>query len=298
MATSNRLHDSIDSDEELVKLAGGFGFLEGLAWSERAQALYFSDVTGRTRNRWRADTNEIEVIQDPSNISNGMAFAPNGDLFICEHATSSVVLETSTGSRTVASRFRGAELNSPNDVIVGADRSVYFTDPAYGRTAAAGIERRRELDFEGVFRIAPGGGLELVADDFAAPNGLCLSPDYRLLYVNDTPRAEIRMFEVRADGSTRGGARFAADIGTGAGEVDGMKCDELGNVFVSGPGGIWVFAPSGERLGVIAIPEPVGNFAWGGHDWRTLFIGATTTLFRLTTRSAGAHFQTLATPAP
>jgi gluconolactonase len=155
-----------------------------------------------------------------------------------------------------------------------------------------GVEREQDLDFQGVYRIPPGGGeLTLLVDDFAQPNGLCFSPDESLLYINDTDHAHIRLFDVAGDGTISNGRVFAEGIGTGdmsTGElVDGMKCDERGNVWVTRPKGVWVFAPSGEHLGVIEIPENVGNIHWGGPNWNWLFVPACTSVYRVKTMVSG-----------
>src|SRR5438046_1353593 len=175
-----------------------------------------------------------------------------------------------------------------NDVIVADDDSIHFSDPWYGRMPGFGIERERELGFQGVYRIPPDGGdLQLLVDDFEQPNGLCFSPDESLLYVNDTPRAHIRVFDVLPDRTLANGRIFAENIGTGelekGGLVDGMKCDEHGNIYVTGPGGIWVFSPAAEHLGVIEVPESVGNINWGGPDWKTLWIAASSSIYRVRT---------------
>ncbi|MGH3394936.1 MAG: SMP-30/gluconolactonase/LRE family protein, partial [Streptosporangiaceae bacterium] len=215
-----------------------------------------------------------------------------GDLLVCEHVTSSVVRERADGStEVVASQFRGRPLNSPNDVIVKSDGTIYFTDPTYGRTAEFGLKRRVELPFRGVYRVRPGDPEpDLLIDDFGQPNGLCFSPDESLLYVNDTTGALIRVFEVRRDGALAAEQTLLGRIGSGrAGDSnpDGMKCDEQGNVYVTGPGGIWVISPRGQALGVIEVPEKVGNLNWGGPDWRSLFICASASIYRIELKVSG-----------
>jgi gluconolactonase len=217
-----------------------------------------------------------------------MTLDADGNLVACEHVTSSVVREklapdgTAASRETIATHYDGKELNSPNDVIVADDGSVYFSDPWYGRMPVFGVERDRELDFCGVYRLpSDGGELELLVDDFEMPNGLCFSPDRSLLYINDTPRAHIRVFEVRSDGSIVNGEMFFEGIGTGVipeGIPDGMKCDELGNVWVTGPGGVWVLTPDGEHLGTVATPEVCGSIAWGGEDLHSLFLMTSTSV--------------------
>ena len=189
----------------------------------------------------------------------------------------------------LASHYEGTALNSPNDICVRSDGSIYFTDPCYGRYARHGLERPLELGFQGVYRRTPDGDLLLLVDrgSYDQPNGLCFSPDESLLYVDDTPRALIDVFEVTSDGTLGPPRRFFSGIGSGVsaeGVVDGIKCDERGNVWVTGPGGIWVISAAGEHLGVIRVGEKTANLAWGGDDWHTLFVTASSSLYALRTR--------------
>ena len=177
-------------------------------------------------------------------------------------------------------------------MIVARDGSIIFTDPTYGRMPGFGLEREQELDFQGVYRLPAGGGeLELLVDDFAQPNGLCFSPDESLLYINDTTRAHIRVFDVGPNHALSNGRVFAENIGDGdlakGGLVDGMKLDEQGNVYVTGPDGVWVFGTDGEHLGTIEVPESVGNINWGDDDWRSLYIPASTSVYRVRMKVAG-----------
>ncbi len=290
IANSDKLFDLVAEDAEVERLATGFTFTEGPVWHPTGHYLLFSDMPADVRRRWSEAEGVVEVMR-PSNKCNGMTYDADLNLLVCEHASSSVVREYPDGRReTIASHFRGKELNSPNDIVVRSDGSIYFSDPWYGRMPVFGVERERELGFQGVYRIPPGGGeLELVVaeDEFDMPNGLCFSPDETLLYINDTPRAHIKVFEVAADGSLSGGRLFFEGIGTGVieeGIPDGMKCDERGNIWVTGPKGVWVISPQGEHLGVIEVPENVGNLAWGGTDWTWLFLPSSTSLYRLRTR--------------
>jgi gluconolactonase len=290
-AYSDQLHDLVDPDAQVEQVATGFTFTEGPIWMADG-SLHFSDMPADKRRRWHPDEG-VTVLRDPSNKCNGMTRDNDGNLIVCEHVTSSVVREKPDGTReTIASHWQGKELNSPNDVIVARDGAIVFTDPTYGRMPGFGLEREQDLDFQGVYRIPAGGGeLELLVDDFVQPNGLCFSPDESLLYVNDTDRAHIRVFDVGADGSLSNGRIFAEGIGDGdlakGGLVDGMKADERGNVYVTGPDGVWVFAPGGEHLGVIRVPESVGNLNWGDDDWRTLYIPSSTSVYRVRMKVAG-----------
>jgi gluconolactonase len=282
----------VGRDASVSRVASGFGFTEGPIWMAD-QALHFSDIPGNTRYRWHPDEG-VSVVRRPSNKSNGMTRHPDGSLLVCEHLTSSVSRESPDGRiRTViASHHAGHQLNSPNDVIAADDGSVFFTDPTFGRISKDfGEERPCEQSVQGVYRAREGQEAELLLDDFEQPNGLCLSPGESLLYVNDTGRAHIRVFAMR-DGRPQGEGRiFAEGIsrapGRDDGFVDGMKVDEIGNVYVTGPGGIWVFSPGGARVGLIPVPEKVANLNWGGPGWRTLFITASTSVYRLPMNVAG-----------
>lgn len=234
-------------------------------------------------------------VRNPSDKCNGMTYDGDLNLIVCEHLTSSLIRERPDGRREIlASHFEGQELNSPNDVCVRADGSIYFSDPWYGRMAGFGEPRERQLGFQGVFRIpANGGNLELVVerDRYEQPNGLCFSPDESLLYINDSPNALIDVYDVAADGSLANRRGFAQGIGTGelaGGIPDGMKCDARGNIWVTGPKGVWIFNPEGEHMGVVKIPEHVGNLHWGGSDWRTLYVAASTSIYAVSTR-VGPH---------
>jgi len=280
----------VDEHAPVRQLGTGFAFTEGPVWHPLEHHLLFSDMPGDVRRRW--DRAGVREIARPTNKANGLTYDGELNLIACEHATSSVVRLRSDGTREVlASHFEGRELNSPNDVCVRSDGSIYFTDPWYGRMAGFGVERPRELGFQGIYRVPPGAaGAEpqLLADRylFAMPNGLCFSPDERLLYVNDTEQANIRVFDVAADGSLSRGRIFASGIRDTLrpGVPDGMKCDFHGNVWVTAPGGLWVYQPDGALLGRIAIPELAANFHWGGADWRTLFVCASTSLYALDVR--------------
>lgn len=280
----------VERQAQVEQLCTGFRFAEGPIWNQAEQCLYFSDMPGDVRRRWSAKDGVVEV-RNPSNKCNGMTYDAAGNLYVCEHVTSSLVVERPDGTRQVlATHWQGKELNSPNDVVVRSDGSIYFTDPTYGRMPVFGLERKQDLDFQGVYRVATDGTLHREADDFSQPNGLCFSPDERILYVNDTTRAHIRAFDVAPDGRLSGSRVFAADIGTGdydEGVVDGMKCDELGNIYVTGPRGIWVIGPQGKHLGVIRMPEIAGNVNWGGRDWNELYCACSTSMYRVRTKVRG-----------
>jgi gluconolactonase len=188
----------------------------------------------------------------------------------------------------LATHYEGRELNSPNDIVVKSDGRIYFTDPTYGRMPYYGVERPQQLDFQGVYRVDPdGANLTLLADDFSQPNGLCFSLDEKRLFVNDTERGHIRVFDVGADGGLTGGSVWAEVKGEGAGGPDGMKIDSRGNLYCCGPGGLHVFSPEAQSLGVIRVPEVVANFTWGDEDKKSLFLTASGSLYRVRTRTPG-----------
>lgn len=278
----------VDVYAPVGQIATGFTFTEGPLWHPRDNFLLFSDIPGDVRHRWDAKGGIREVMR-PSNKCNGMTYDGSLNLLVCEHATSSLIREFPDGRREVmASHFEGSELNSPNDVCVRSDGSIYFSDPWYGRMPGFGVERPRPLGFQGIYRVRPGGAPQLLVDRtlFDQPNGLCFSPDEKLLYVNDTVQALIRAFPVYDNGTLGPGRVFASGISSElvAGRPDGMKCDAEGNVWVTGPGGVHVFAPDGTLLGQLRIPETTANLAWGGADFRTLFITATHSVYTVPTR--------------
>ena len=288
---SEKIGRLVDENVEVEQLGTGFTFTEGPIWMADG-SLHFSDMPADKRRRWHPDEG-VTVLRDPSNKCNGMTLDNDGNLIVCEHVTSSVVRERPDGTReTLATHYQGKELNSPNDVIVSSDGAIIFTDPTYGRMPGFGVEREQDLDFQGVYRIAPGDGdLQLLVDDFVQPNGLCFSPDESLLYINDTDRAHIRVFDVGPDHALSNGRVFADGIGDGdlakGGLVDGMKADERGDIYVTGPEGIWVFSPEGEHLGVLKVPESTGNLNWGDDDWRSLYIPSSTSVYRVRMKVAG-----------
>jgi len=285
----------IDPGAGLTLLGSGYEFTEGPVWNPREGCLYFSDIPGDARWRWSEGAG-MELVARPTFKGNGMAYDVDGSLLVCEQVISCLSRIGPDGRRDVVAFYYDDEyLNSPNDVVVRSDGSIYFTDPDYGRwNDWIGCKRSFVRDFKGVYRVPPGGGVpELVVkpDEFDQPNGLCFSPDERLLYVNDSPRAEIKVYDVVADGSLTNRRMFCDGIGEGTmegGNLDGMECDEHGNVWTSGPGGVWVLNPAGERIGAIRTPEICGSVVFGGQDLTTLFLTTTTTVHSIPTNVAAA----------
>jgi gluconolactonase len=272
----------------IEKIATGFLFTEGPLWHAADHYLLFSDIPADHMRKWSA-TGGVTTFRKPCGQSNGLAWDREGRLIACEHATSRLTRTEFDGDITVlASAYAGRELNSPNDVVVKSDGAIYFTDPTYGRDEGYGNPRPVQLDIRGVWRVAPGShSLSLLVEDFSQPNGLCFSLDEHQLYVNDTVRQHIRLFDVRADGTLANGRVWAHTTGEGAGAADGMKIDRAGNIYCCGPGGIHVFAPDATCLGIIGMPEYAANFCFGDDDLSSLYVAASTSIYRLRVETPG-----------
>ena len=286
--TDRGLDGIIENGAGFEELASGFEFIEGPAWQVDSQSLYFSDIIGNTMYHWSA-ARGVTVYRQPSHMANGNTWDREGRLLSCEHALSRVSRTGTDGKYEIlASHYLGRELNSPNDIIVSRSGQIFFTDPNSGRGPRFGVEREQELDFQGVFRLDPETGeLSLLADDFVLPNGLCFSTDESRLFVNDTRRQHIRVFDVTADQSLTNSRVWASTDGDLPGVADGMKLDSAGNLYSSGSGGIHVFDPQGQALGVIRTPQVAANFTWGGENLTEMLITASTTLYRLRVKIPG-----------
>ncbi|UVI28987.1 SMP-30/gluconolactonase/LRE family protein [Paenibacillus spongiae] len=275
----------IADDAAVSKLASGFQFIEGPVWDSQRGLLFFSDIPANRIYCW-SPQDGVQPFREPSGNSNGLTLDRHGRLLACEHGNRRVSVTEESGSvRTLVDRFEGKRLNSPNDIVVKSDGRVYFTDPPYGLSHPS----EQELPYQGVYRYLPeSGAIELLCAERNHPNGLCFSPDERVLYVDDSSSQDVFVYDVADDGIIRNGRLFARlDSSVGAGVPDGLKVDVRGNVYVTGPGGIWVLDSSGTALGVIRIPEVAANLSWGGEDNRTLFITATTSLYKVETINPG-----------
>jgi gluconolactonase len=283
-----RFTQVVGSAVEFEQIASGCLFTEGPLWHPAGQYLLWSDMPGDHLRRW-SEKDGVSTFRKPCNKSNGLTWDRQGRLLTCEHASSQVSRTDADGGIVpLATHYQGKQLNSPNDIVCAADGGVYFSDPPYGRAEYYGVPRPQELSFQGVFRVgADPQHPTLLADDFERPNGLCFSLDGRRLFVNDTARQHVRVFDVKADGTLSAGKVWAETTGEGKGAPDGMKLDSQGNVYCSGPGGIHVFSPEAACLGVIHVPEYVANFAWGDSDFRSLYITASTSVYRMRTQTPG-----------
>jgi len=285
---------------KIEQLASGFSFTEGPVWVRDGGYLLFSDPNNNTIYRWTTD-GQVNVFRTHSGYagadigeyhqpgSNGLALDPQGRLTIDEHGNRRVTRLEKNGTITVlADRFDGKRLNSPNDLVYRSDGALYFTDPPFGLPKAFD-DARKELSFSGIYLLKD-GKLTLAAKDLAAPNGMAFSPDEKQLYVDnwEENRKVVLRYDVAKDGSLSNPVTFF-DATSSPGEIalDGLKVDRAGNVFFSGPGGIWIISPQGKHLGTIAGPELPANFSWGDRDGRTLFLCARHGLYRIRLASAG-----------
>jgi gluconolactonase len=280
----------------LERLAAGFQFTEGPVWLPAEQALLFSDPNDNTIYRWSEDAGlsvfraksgyagvDIGLYHQPG--SNGLAVDPEGRLTIAEHGNRRITRLEKNGVVTVlADRFHMKRLNSPNDLVYKSDGALYFTDPPFGLPRVF-EDPRKELPFSGVYRWRD-GRLDLLATDFTGPNGIAFSPDERYLYVTnwDEKRKIVMRYDVTAEGGLAGGRVFL-DLTKAPGEeaLDGLKIDASGNLYLSGPGGLWIIGADGVPLGTLRLPELAANLAWGDADGKSLYLTARTGLYRVRT---------------
>jgi len=294
------LHDLIASDAAIERIAGGLTFTEGPVW--RGAELLFSDIPNHRIVRWRRLPEGPELTTYARGMSNGLTLDRQGRVLAAEHDGRRVTRIADDGARTVlAEHFQGKRLNSPNDIVVKSDGSIYFTDPPYAvQPSRPGVVRPpgwwtqpipgKEQPCHGVYRIGVDGRLDLLVDDFALPNGLAFSPDESVLYIDDSAHKHIRAFALRPDGTLTNGRVLLDMASEDPGVPDGLKVDVRGNVFCTGPGGVWVCRADGTLLGRIVLPELPANLAWG-EDGSILFLTARTSVYRLPTKTRGALFS-------
>jgi len=281
-ANSPQFWELVDHAAPLTQVAKGFGFTEGPVW-DPAGFLYVSDETLNKIFRVHLDGRRDPLISlgDPD----GNTFDRRHRLIDCASALRAIIAVSAVGSYTVlADHYEGKRFNSPNDVVTGPDGALYFTDPTLDLPKG----EKQEISFQGVYRLSQGGEVRLLTKELAQPNGLAFSPDGQRFYVDDSERKNILVYEYASGGRLSKGRVFGDEPGgPDDGVPDGMRVDVAGNLFVTGPLGIWVWDAHGHHLGTIVMPEQSANLAWGDADDRTLYITATTSVYRLRTRTRG-----------
>ncbi len=308
--------DIIPRDAVLQELTSGYAWTEGPIWIHEGYLL-FADIPANNIHKL-VMTGKVSVFLQPSGYqgskpfgghepgSNGMTLDPGGRLTVAGHGQRDVyrIESLSDPKRTtiLADFYQGKRLNSPNDLVYKSDGALYFTDPPYGLPTQKDDDPRKELKVNGVYRLAhaseqkPGappqrGNLQMLVQDLPRPNGIVFSPDEKYLYVsNSEPRKFWMRYRVNADGSLEGGQVFYdATSDPRKGNPDGIKVDQAGNLYGAGPGGVWIFSPSGQHLATIVIPELVANLNWGGREGKSLFITASTSVYRIDLKIPGVH---------
>ena len=296
-----RLDKLVPADAKLEKLGDGYHWVEGPVWNRKEGFLLFSDIPANAIIKWKAGVGMGQYLS-PSGYtgkapftgrepgSNGLTYDAAGHLVLCEHGDRRVARLEKDGSKTtLADRYEGKRLNSPNDLAYKSNGDLYFTDPAYGLPKTFD-DPQRELPFCGVYRLSKDGKVTLLTRDLKAPNGIAFSPDEKRLYLSDSAQGLWMVYDVKADG-TLGTGRVFVDgkkwTSARKGAPDGMKVDKYGNVFASGPEGIYVFAPDGTHLGTIETGVPTANCAWGD-DGSMFYITANTAVYRIRTTTRGA----------
>ena len=295
----------VPRDAVIEVLAEGFRWSEGPVWDREGGRLLFSDVPSNVVHAW-SEKAGLSTFLKPSGYTgpeggggrepgaNGLAFDAKGRLVLCQHGDRRI--SRLEGGRFVplVERFEGKRFNSPNDLVVGADGALYFTDPPYGLTKTI-EDPGREIGWNGLYRLAPDGRVSVLVKDLKAPNGIGLSPDGRTLYVgqSDGDRPVVMAYELAQDGTVSNGRVFFDTTSlrkNGPGAPDGLKVDRDGNVFTTGPGGVVVLSPRGEYLGTIVTGVPTANCGFGDDDGSTLYITANNTLCRVRTTTKGLGF--------
>ena len=272
----------LDHQAKLTRVGTGFGFTEGPVWDPHG-FLYVSDETLNKIFRLYPDGHREELISlgDPD----GNTFDQRLRLLDCASVLRAIIRFEPDGHYTIlADRYQNKRFNSPNDVVIGPDGAIYFTDPTLDLPKG----ESQEIPFQGVYRLDTKGEVRLLTRDLAQPNGLAFSPDGKHFYVDDSERRDIRVYDFLPGGTLANGRQFGTEPGAeNEGVPDGMRVDVNGNIFVTGPLGIWIWDPAGHHLGTIVMPEQPANLTWGDPDYGTLFITATTSVYRLHTRVRG-----------
>ncbi|CAN5508996.1 SMP-30/gluconolactonase/LRE family protein [soil metagenome] len=288
IAVDNGLSDLLTTNEEKREVTG-FQFTEGPVWIPDRECLLFSDIPADTIYRWEPG-NEAEVYRRPSFHANGLTLDNSGNILACEHTGRRVTIAPFDGDpEPIAETYEEKRFHSPNDIIVASTDAIYFTDPDYGLLSQGEGEEGRELDVMATYRVATNGAVQRVATDFDKPNGLTFSPVETQMYIADSAGRLIKRYTVFADGALSSEGELFVDMSADAraGVPDGMKVDEDGRLWTTGPGGIWVIDSDGEVVGQIELDEQPANLAWGGSDFSTLYITARTAVYSIETAVRG-----------
>ena len=288
---SPELEQIVSLNQEIEELGSGYLVAEGPLWWKEGGYLLFSEVRGNRRRKWSPGEG-VTLLQEPTNNANGLTRDLMGRLILCEGGANRVTRMESDGSISVlANSYQGMRLNRPNDVVVKSDGSIYFTDPG-------APDPELELDFAGVYRVSPDlSSITPLVRDFVFPNGLAFSPDESILYITDYRRGHIRAFDMQPNGTLalatdRIFCQLREPRPIGPDGPDGMKVDVEGNVYCTGPGGVWVIDKSGNHLGTILTGAQTTNVGWGGEDWKTLFITTFGSLARIQLKISGIPVST------
>lgn len=279
----------VPADAKVTKLAGDFTFTEGPTWIKSGGYLVFSDIPRDELKQWKP-AGAVITYRQPSHNANGNTTDREGRLITCEHSGRRVAIQEQSGAvKTVVDSFAGKKFNSPNDVVVKSDGTLWFTDPDYGLKTNPATKQKEGKEQPGnhVYRHDPKTGQTTVlVQDFVNPNGLAFSPDEKKLYIADSGSPKhIRVFEVRANGTVSGGQVFCK---IDQGVPDGIRVDQAGRVWSSAGDGVQIFAPDGSLVGKILVPESPANLCFGGDDGKTLFITARKSLYSIKVAVAGA----------
>jgi gluconolactonase len=281
-ADSKKFWALIDPDAKLTSVATGFGFTEGPVWDSEGFVFVSDEVTNKIF-RVYADGRKEELISlgDPD----GNTYDHQQRLIDCASVLRAIIRIDRQGKYEILTdRFEGKRFNSPNDVVVGPDGALYFTDPTLDLPEG----QKQELPYQGVYRLDPSGKVTLLTREMSQPNGLAFSPDGKHAYVDDSDRRNILVFDFTSEHSFANGRIFGAEPGgKDDGVPDGIKVDQAGNLYVTGPKGVWVWDSAGHHLGTIVLPEQPANLAWGDSDYQTLYITATTSVYKLRTKTPG-----------
>lgn len=277
------LEELLDFKEIPERIICGLSWTEGPVWDNREGSLYFTDFPSNRIYRW-SKSDGLHIFREHSDSACGLAFDQKGRLLCAEAVSRSVTrLERNGHISILAQKWKGKYLNSPNDIIVKSDGSIYFTDPY-----SPDVGNKKETKENGIYRISQQGEVKLLAD-MNRPNGLTFSPDEKYLYIDDTNEQLIRRFQLKEDGTLTDMGIFAKmEDSWGNGAADGMKADEKGNLFVTGPGGITIWNPLGKVMGRIEFPEIAANLCFGGKNRRQLFVTAQTSVYVLRVKTKGA----------